>query len=145
MAAAEKIVPQGPEGVGVVVARRFPDGWRFLVLRTEAAWDFARGPLEPDEDPLAAAQREAWAGTSLADMRFDWGDDFRETVSYRGSRVTRYYLAESPSGTVELKKEAVTSQPLHQEFRWVTADEAEDLLPPRLAVVLDWARESVGS
>ena len=26
---------------------------------------------------------------------------------------------------------------------WVTYDEAEDMLPPRLAVVLDWARRTI--
>jgi hypothetical protein len=24
------------------------------------------------------------------------------------------------------------------EYRWVTFEEAEDILPPRLAIVLDW-------
>ena len=32
-------------------------------------------------------------------------------------------------------------RPEHHEYRWVSFDEAEDLLPPRLAIVLDWARK----
>ena len=31
-------------------------------------------------------------------------------------------------------------RPEHHEWRWVSFDEAEDLLPPRLALILDWAR-----
>ena len=34
-------------------------------------------------------------------------------------------------------------RPEHQEFRWVSFDDAEDLLPPRLAGVLDWARAKI--
>jgi len=143
MSASNHVVPQGPEAVGVVVVRRFPDGWRFLVVRSGDAWDFPKGPLEADEDPWHVAQREAWAGTALTDLRFEWGDDFRETVSYRGSRVTRYYLAESPAAGVDIKRDAGTGQPQHDEYRWVNVDGAEDVLPPRLALVLEWAQASV--
>jgi hypothetical protein len=31
-------------------------------------------------------------------------------------------------------------RPEHHEFRWVSFEEAEELLPPRLTVVLEWAR-----
>ena len=34
-------------------------------------------------------------------------------------------------------------RPEHHEFRWVSFDEAEELLPPRLAPILDWARETL--
>jgi len=34
-------------------------------------------------------------------------------------------------------------RPEHHEWRWVSDDEAEDLLPPRLSRVLDWARDKI--
>jgi bis(5'-nucleosidyl)-tetraphosphatase len=34
-------------------------------------------------------------------------------------------------------------RPEHHEYRWVSFDEAEDLLPPRLAIVLDWAKKTI--
>lgn len=135
--------PRAPESVGVVIVRRFDDGWRFLVLRSGDRWDFAATAFDPDDDPLTAGQREAWARLTLTDLAFDWGDDFRETVSYRGSPVSRYYLAESPGGAVVLAAAPSTGAPAWDEFRWVSADGAEDLLPPRLALVLDWARETI--
>ena len=36
-------------------------------------------------------------------------------------------------------------RPEHDEWRWVSYDEAEDLLPPRLARVLDWARDAIAA
>ena len=34
-------------------------------------------------------------------------------------------------------------RPEHHEYRWVSFDEAEGLLPPRLAIVLDWAKKTI--
>ena len=31
------------------------------------------------------------------------------------------------------------------EFRWVTFEEAEDILPPRLAIILDWVAGQLAS
>ena len=36
-------------------------------------------------------------------------------------------------------------RPEHHEYRWISFDEAEDLLPPRLAVVLEWAKKTITS
>jgi bis(5'-nucleosidyl)-tetraphosphatase len=41
---------------------------------------------------------------------------------------------------VRLPISQVLGRPEHHEWRWVSFDEAEDLLPPRLAIVLDWVR-----
>jgi len=129
---------------GIVVLRRFPDGWRCLVLRAFRNWDFPNGPLEDDEAPRAAALREVWEDTGLADLEFNWGNEYRETLPYAGCAVSRYYLAEAPAGDVRLPVSAELGHPEHDEFRWVGFDDAEDLLPPRLAIVLDWVRDRVG-
>jgi bis(5'-nucleosidyl)-tetraphosphatase len=129
-----------PMSAGVVVVRRFPDGWRCLVLRAYRNWDFPKGLVEPDEEPRAAAQREVWEETSLGDLRFHWGDQYKETLPYAGRKVARYYIAESAHDKVLLPGAAELGRPEHDEFRWVTFDEAEDVLPPRLAIVLEWAR-----
>jgi 8-oxo-dGTP pyrophosphatase MutT (NUDIX family) len=128
---------------GVVVLRRFPDGWRCLVLRAYRNWDFPKGMVEEDEPPREAATREVWEETALEDLRFHWGDEYRETLPYAGKKVARYYIAESPHGAVQLRISDELGRPEHDEFRWVSLDAAEDLLPPRLAIVLDWARTLV--
>lgn len=132
-----------PRSAGVVVLRRFPEGWRLLVLRAFRNWDFPKGVVEDDEDMREAAQREVWEETSLSDLRFHWGDAFKETLPYAGGKVSRYYAAESPADAVKLQVSAELGRPEHDEFRWVTFDGAEDVLPPRLAIVLDWARALV--
>jgi bis(5'-nucleosidyl)-tetraphosphatase len=145
---AEKKIPipddlLPPLSAGVVVMRRFPDGWRCLVLRAYRNWDFPKGMVEADEAPRDAAQREVWEETSLGDLRFDWGDEYKETLPYAGGKVARYYIAESAADPVVLPISAELGRPEHDEFRWVSFDDAEDVLPPRLAIVLDWARGMV--
>jgi 8-oxo-dGTP pyrophosphatase MutT (NUDIX family) len=129
-----------PRSAGVVVVRRFPTGWRCLVLRAYRNWDFPKGLVEGDEAPREAAQREVWEETSVGDLRFNWGDEYKETLPYAGGKVARYYIAESIADAVKLPVSAELGRPEHDEFRWVSFDEAEDVLPPRLAIVLDWAR-----
>jgi len=34
-------------------------------------------------------------------------------------------------------------RPAYDEWRWVTFDEAEDVLPPRLTAVLGWVRDTL--
>jgi 8-oxo-dGTP pyrophosphatase MutT (NUDIX family) len=128
---------------GVIPLRRTPLGWRMLVLRAYKNWDFPKGVVEPDEDPLDAAKRETLEETGLADLRFSFGDAYRETLPYAGGKVARYYLAETSEESVRLPISELLGRPEHHEWRWVSFDEAEDLLPPRLAIVLDWAREAL--
>jgi bis(5'-nucleosidyl)-tetraphosphatase len=97
--------------------------------------------VEPDEDPLDAAKREAAEEAGLYDLEFPFGDNYRETVPYAGGKVARYYLAETHEEYVQLPVSGELGRPEHHEWRWVSFDEAEDLLPPRLALVLDWVRE----
>lgn len=129
-----------PMSAGVVVLRRFPEGWRCLVLRAYRNWDFPKGLVEENESPRDAAVREVREETSLGDLRFAWGDEYRETLPYARQKVSRYYIAESPGAEVHLPVSAELGRPEHDEFRWVSFEAAEDLLPPRLAIVLDWAR-----
>ena len=128
---------------GVIPVRRTPDGWRMLVLRAYKNWDFPKGVVEPDEDPLDAAKREALEETDLSDLHFTFGDTYRETLPYADGKVARYYLAETSDEAVRLPISPALGRPEHHEWRWVSFEEAEALLPPRLALVLDWVRETL--
>ena len=57
--------------------------------------------------------------------------------------MARYFLAETDKGVIELPVSAELGRPEHHEWRWVSFDEAEELLPPRLGVILDWARRQL--
>ena len=128
---------------GAVIFRRSDRGIRLLVLRAYRNWDFPKGMLEPGEDALAAARREVEEETGLADLDYPFGDEFKETLPYSGNKVARYYLAETGAEKIALPVSPELGRPEHHEYRWVSFDEAEDLLPPRLAVVLEWAKKTL--
>lgn len=128
---------------GAVVVRHGEGGPRYLLLRVYNYWDFPKGELAAGEEPLAGARREVEEETTLTDLRFPWGEVYRETPPYRGGKVARYYLGESPAGTVMLPISPELGRPEHHEFRWLPYAEARALLGERLRPILDWARETV--
>jgi 8-oxo-dGTP pyrophosphatase MutT (NUDIX family) len=130
---------------GAVVFRRSDRGIRLLVLRAYKNWDFPKGLIEPGEDALAAARREVREETGLDELAWPFGDEFKETLPYAGNKVSRYYVAETDAEKIELPVSPELGRPEHHEYRWVSFDEAEDLLPPRLAVVLEWAKKTITS
>jgi 8-oxo-dGTP pyrophosphatase MutT (NUDIX family) len=136
-------VNAAPRAAGAVVFRRSEHGIRILVLRAYKNWDFPKGLVEPGEDELAAARREVREETGLAGLAYPFGDEFKETVPYAGRKVARYYLAETDAIELELPVSPELGRPEHHEYRWVSFDEAEELLPPRLAVVLEWAKKTI--
>jgi 8-oxo-dGTP pyrophosphatase MutT (NUDIX family) len=136
-------VKPASRAAGAVVFRRGDRGIRLLLLRAYKNWDFPKGLVEPGENELAAAKREVEEETGLADLDYPFGDEFKETLPYSGNKVTRYYLAETGAEKIELPVSPELGRPEHHEYRWVSFDEAEDLLPPRLAVVLDWVKKTL--
>lgn len=125
--------------VGVVIVRIYPAEPRYLLLRAFQYWDFPKGVVEEGEDPLAAAQREVFEETALTELNFRWGKGYLETPPYGAGKIARYYLAESPGGEVHLPVNPLLGKPEHDEFRWVTFEEADKLLGPRLRPILNWA------
>lgn len=126
---------------GIVVLRREGDTWRFLLLRAYSSWDFPKGRVESGEDPLDGALRETCEETTLADLVFTWGHSFKETAPYNhGRKVARYYLAETTTAHVDLPISLELGRPEHDEFRWCTYEEARQLVSPRVARILDWAK-----
>ena len=132
-----------PRAAGAVVFRRSDRGIRILLLRAYKNWDFPKGLVEPGENELSAAKREVEEETGLADLDYPFGDEFKETLPYSGNKVARYYLAETDAEKLALPVSPELGRPEHHEYRWVSFDEAEDLLPPRLSIVLEWAKKTL--
>jgi 8-oxo-dGTP pyrophosphatase MutT (NUDIX family) len=125
---------------GVVPVRREGSEWRILLLRAYKNWDFPKGLVEPGEDPLEAALREAQEEAGLSDLQFIWGKEFKETEPYnQGRKTARYYLAETSEIKVTFSINPELGAPEHHEYRWLTFEEAAGLLPERLRPVLEWA------
>jgi 8-oxo-dGTP pyrophosphatase MutT (NUDIX family) len=130
---------------GAAIARRVGEDWLLLVLRAYRNWDFPKGVVEAGEEPFAAARREVGEETGLTDLEFPFGEEHCDTLPYAGGKIARYYLAETTEEDVRLPISAELGRPEHHEWRWVSFDEAEDLLPPRLAIVLGWVRRMLPS
>jgi bis(5'-nucleosidyl)-tetraphosphatase len=126
---------------GVVMVRFSADFPRYLMLRAFNYWDFPKGVVESGEDPLEAAMREVLeeTGLTLELANFRWGKGYQETAPYGMGKIARYYLAESLEGDPYLPNNPSTGKPEHEELRWVTYQEAQPILPPRLRAILNWA------
>jgi 8-oxo-dGTP pyrophosphatase MutT (NUDIX family) len=131
-------LPPKQLSAGVVVVHPGEQRYRLLCLRTYHSWDFPKAEVHGDAEPLDVAMDETRELTGIDDLSMPWGEDHRETLASEDGSVSRYYLAESPTDDVALRVPAGSDAEEDYEYRWVTVDEAEDILPPRLAVVLDW-------
>ena len=130
---------------GVVVVRRGPDGWLFLMLRAYRNWDFPKGMVEANEDPLAAARREVREETLIEDLEFEWGEIYQETGPYGQRKIARYYLASTRTEKISLPISAELGRPEHNEWRWLERDEAMAVVSPRLQPIVSWAAKAIGS
>ncbi|RYZ66318.1 MAG: NUDIX domain-containing protein [Proteobacteria bacterium] len=115
----------------------------FLLMRSYRYWDFPKGIVEPGETSLFAAKRELKEETGLKGANFRWGEDFIETERYSYGKVARYYLAEVESEDVIILANPVSGRKEHDEYRWLTYDQALKLLVPRVKTVLEWAQAKI--
>ena len=130
---------------GVVVVRRGPVGWLFLMLRAYRNWDFPKGMVEAGEDPLAAARREVREETLIADLELEWGEVYRETGPYGQRKIARYYLAATRTEQVTLPVSSELGRPEHDEWRWLERDAAFALASARLQPIVHWAAATIGA
>ena len=130
---------------GVVVVRRSAGEWLFLMLRAYRNWDFPKGLVEPGEDPLQAARREVQEETLIDQLQFNWGEVYRETAPYSHKKVARYYLAETCAAEVSLPVRPELGRPEHNEWRWLSFQQALSLSSPRIDPILRWAAVTVGA
>jgi 8-oxo-dGTP pyrophosphatase MutT (NUDIX family) len=124
---------------GVAIVRQADSGYLFLLLRAFHNWDFPKGMVEQGESPLEAALREVREETAIDDLDFCWGENFIETGPYSKNKLARYYLARTQTEQVQLLVNPTLGRAEHNDYRWVTFDEAQSLLAPRVVRVLEWA------
>jgi bis(5'-nucleosidyl)-tetraphosphatase len=131
---------------GVVVVRfAGGEGPEYLLLRAYRYWDFPKGEVAQGEDPLAAAVREVREETTLADLEFRWGRDYRETAVYGRGKVARYYVAATPGASVRLPPSPELGRPEHHEYRWLGFAAARRLLADRVKPILDWVQALISA
>jgi 8-oxo-dGTP pyrophosphatase MutT (NUDIX family) len=124
---------------------------KFLMLRNRHYIDFPKGKLEHNETFLGAALRECKEESGLWDLDFVWGTDHKDTAPYKTSlgnkkakKISRYYVAKVVTGDVKILPNEETGVVEHDQFYWVTYQEAQKLpLSPRIKEILDWANDMV--
>jgi len=133
-----------PLSAGVVVVRRAEDGWRVLLLRVYNYWDCPKGLVEPGEQPIATARREALEEATLDDLDFAWGESFTETEPYgRDKKRARYFVARTQQEAISLPVNPELGKPEHHEWRWCDFETAEQLVNDRVWKVLRWAQDVI--
>jgi bis(5'-nucleosidyl)-tetraphosphatase len=128
---------------GVVVVSLIERKLKFLLLRAYRNWDFPKGMVEPGEEPIDAAVREVKEETTLDDISFDWGPAYMETGPYNKGKISRYYIARSKERLLTLPVSPELGVPEHQEARWVSREQATQLVSPRLKPVVEWAYQII--
>ena len=129
---------------GVVPFRKKGDEKEFLILRCFRNWDFPKGMKDDGETPLKAATREFTEETGIDEIKILSADLYIETEKYSHGKIARYYPGLVPvEAQVKLVPNPVTGILEHQEFRWVSAEEAHRLLVPRLQKVLAWTLKNL--
>ena len=135
-----------PRSAGVVIVRNDSGEWRCLMLRAYRDWDFPKGEIDPGEEPLAAALREAAEEATVTALELAWGDGSCDTAPYSRGKVARYFLARTDdAAAVTLGINPALGRPEHHEFRWVPLREAKSLAATRLHPIIDWATARVGA
>ena len=122
----------------IPVAMSHEGSLEFLILRAYKNWDFPKGGADEGETALEAAKREMREETGIQQFTLEWGDVSMDTDIYAGGKVATYYLARVEKQEIGLPVSAELGRPEHDEYRWVSSDEARSLLPKRLIPVLDW-------
>ncbi len=133
---------------GVVVVRFENNKPLFLLLRAWNFWDFPKGRVEEGEDALETAIRETFEEASLEadELNFRWGTDSYTTKpfkGYQGMKVGEYFVAETTREQIELPVNEELGKPEHEEYRWVTYSEGQQLTNFRIGGVLKWALQKV--
>jgi len=128
---------------GIVPLRRDDNGWKVLILRVYRNWDFPKGVVDPGEDRVQTAIREAEEEADLRDLEFPWGHRGFDTAPYSRGKVATYYPATTARTDVVLPVSTELGRPEHHEGRWVDLSDAARLLPARLQPVLQGVVELV--
>jgi len=117
---------------------------RFLILRSFRNWDFPKGGADENETPIMAARREMREETGIVDFEMPFGEICQDTEVYAGGKVATFFIARVKQQKLTLPVNDELGKPEHDEYRWVSAQEARRLLPPRLMRILEWAASIVG-
>lgn len=131
---------------GIVPVRKVGSQYLFLLLRAYDYWDFPKGGMEQNESLLETALRETEEETTLTEdnLNFKWGKIFKESEPYKkGNKIAIYFIAETDEEKVDLPINPELGKPEHDDFKWLTYEQASKLAIKRVQEILDWANKVI--
>ena len=129
---------------GVIIVRRCDGVPKVLLMRAYNFWDFPKGGIEKDENKLEAAIREVKEEAGITELNFNWGKIYYETECFgKNKKVVFYFIAETNQEKVEMGISPILGRPEHEEYRWVTFDEAKEMVVERIQKALYWAQNRI--
>lgn len=110
---------------GVIIYKKETNETKYLLLFQKGSdtWSVPKGHMEEGETKTQTAIREVFEETSLVIKLYA---DFEECVSYsldNGNIKYVYLFLAEENGDVKIKKDEIA------DFKWVSAEEAVELLP----------------
>ncbi len=129
--------PKTP-AAGIVVVRRFPEGWRVLGLRLGGEYDLPKGKIDPGESLFDCAIRETHeeSGLSFNDLLFTWGNIDKKI------KHIMFFLAETNADPRVLTNPE-TGIREHDSADWLRWDDIKNTCYPYLEEVICWAEKIV--
>lgn len=133
-----RIIPLYHRSCGSIIYRREKDQIRYLLLfqRGSHTWSFPKGHMEPGECEEATALREVREEVRLT-VKLIPG--FRQEATYpvgAGTKTVVLFLSKAPQRPIQRSSEVIAS-------RWVTADEAAQLLHPSYLTAVEAAESFI--
>lgn len=130
------------ESAGFIVINESFGVKKVLLLRSFDFWDFPKGGIEKNENKICAAIRELKEETGICSLYLKWGKAFYTTESFgKDRKKVHYFLAESKVIDIILEKNPHTGCLEHDDYMWVTLDEAKNMTVERIRKAIYWAEE----
>lgn len=132
------------ESSGIVLVRFENNIPLLLLMRAYTYWDFHKGGIEENENKLNAAIREVKEETSITNLNFKWGKSYYETEQYgKNKKTVFYFIAETDQKDIIMGISPLLGTPEHEEYKWVTFEEAKKLTVYRINKVINWVEKRV--
>jgi len=119
---------------GVIVVKNIGSKYFMLGLRVYGSYDLPKGGAEPLETDLVAAIRETEEETGITELDFRWG---LQTTSAKNVTL---FIAETQQEPV-IRPNPDTGEYEHHAAKWLTFNQAENILHPYLRPAVSWARQ----
>ena len=104
--------------------------------RYDGSWDLTKGKIDENELSFDAALRETEEESGLNDISFEWGTDsikYGKGELFVGLTKNKPFIPINPQSQ---KRE-------HTSFKFVTFDEAIDLVDEKLKTGIRWAKSKI--